>query len=52
MGRITAQTVFSSPRARRVITLGAMVTWKGSTISTSTRKNSASRPRNWKRLRA
>ena len=46
MGTITAQGVFISPRYRSVITLGAMVTWKGRIIRIRMQKKMKSRPRN------
>ena len=52
MGRITAHTVSISPSHRSIITLGAMVTWKGRIIRIRIQKKIASRPRKVKRLRA
>ena len=48
IGRMIAQRVFSRFSARSVSTLGTIVTWKGSTISRTTQKAMASRPRNRK----
>ena len=52
MGSTTAQRVSSSFSSRSVSTLGTMVTWKGSTISSTTRKAIRSLPRKRKQDRA